>query len=127
MSKTTPQTAASSPVKHCVLMKFKSNASDEKKNDIFKKLDLLRLKDDLDTLQMVHGPFAPSQSGPDLSRSYTDGLVVTFGSVEDRNRYNIDSDHQAILQSDILPNLQGGINGLLRFDFEEADPATDAY
>jgi hypothetical protein len=107
-------------MKHCVLMKFKQGTSDETKGSIFAMLEGLRQKD-LGILEMVHGPFNTSPMAPTgLNRAYTDGLVVTFGSVGNRDCYNKDPDHQRILQEDIFPNLEGGINGLLRFDFVES-------
>lgn len=82
-------------------------------------LEGLRQKN-LGILEMVHGPFNRSPTGPTgLNRAYTDALVVTFGSVGNRDSYNDDPDHKRILQDEILPNLEGGINGLLRFDFVE--------
>ena len=101
-------------------MKFKAGTSDDTKKEIFVKLDSLRLKD-LGILEMVHGSFNANPTGaPGVNRGYTDGLVVTFESVVGRNRYNDDPDHQQILMEDILPNLEGAKEGLLRFDFIEA-------
>jgi hypothetical protein len=100
-------------------MKFKSGSPDETTKDIFENLESLRQKN-LGILEMVHGSFTPSPNGKDFSRGYTHGLVVTFGSLDDRDRYNVDPDHQKILTQDILPNLEGGQEGLLRFDFVEA-------
>ena len=89
-------------------------------------LETLRQKD-LGILGMVYGPFSPSPTGPTgLNRDYTDGFVVTFRSVGNRNSCNDDPDHRRILQEDILPNLEGGINGLLRFDFVEAAAVADS-
>jgi hypothetical protein len=106
-------------LKHCVLMKFTETASEGTKSNIFRKLEALQFKD-LGILELVHGPFKPSSAGsPSLNRDYTDGLVITFRCAEDRDNYNVDPDHERILQDDILPNLQGGREGLLRFDFEE--------
>jgi len=104
-------------VKHCVLMKIMRDTPPEAKTLIFKRLEALP-KDELGIIEMVHGPFAPSPTGSNLSRNYTDGLVVTFRSLEDRNRYNDDPQHKRILTENILPNVEGGADGLLRFDFE---------
>jgi Stress responsive A/B Barrel Domain len=106
-------------VKHCVLMKIAQDTTPKAKALIFKRLDALP-KDELGIIEMVHGPFAPSLSGPSLSRDYTDGLVVTFRSLEDRNHYNDDPEHKRILTENILPNVKGGADGLLRFDFEQS-------
>jgi hypothetical protein len=104
-------------------MKFKQGTPDDTKRSIFSRLEGLCQKD-LGILEMVHGPFNASPTGATgLNRSYTDGLVVTFESVGDRNRYNDDPDHQRILKEDILPNLEGTIDGLLRFDFVEGGAA----
>ncbi len=72
-------------VKQCVLLKITPAVPPETKAPIFKRLDALP-KDQLGIVEMVHVPFAPSLTGPNLSRDYTDGLVVTFRSFEDRNR-----------------------------------------
>jgi hypothetical protein len=69
---------------------------------------------------MVHGPFAASPAGADLSAGFTDGLVVTFKSIEERNHYNTDPARVRILQDEIVPNLETGAGSLLRFDFMEA-------
>lgn len=118
-----PDPIASAHVKHCVLMKFQSGTPEETKSAIFELLSGLP-KSALGILEMVHGSFAPSPTGKDLSVGFTDGLVVTFASIEDRNRYNTDPGHIRILQDEIVPNLENGTGGLLRFDFlEAADPA----
>jgi hypothetical protein len=106
-------------VKHCVLMKIMPDTPPEAKTLIFKRLEALP-KDELGIIEMVHGPFAPSSTGSNLSRNYTDGLIVTFRSLEDRNRYNDDPEHKRILTENILPNVEGGADGLLRFDFEQS-------
>ena len=113
------ESAKNARVKHCVFMKMKPETSELTKSSIFELLDGLP-KEELGIVEMVHGPLVPSPSGPDLSRGYTDGLSVTFQSVEDRNRYNVDPGHQRILNDEIIPNVVGGVDGLLRFDFVEA-------
>lgn len=106
-------------VKHCVLLKFKVETAAEAKAGIFTELDGLQERN-LGIVEMVHGAFLPSPSGPTTaSGGYTDALVVTFRSADDRDRYNIDPEHQRILHDDILPNIEGGADGVLRFDFSE--------
>jgi hypothetical protein len=106
-------------------MNLRQGTSDDTRKVIFVELEALPLKD-LGILEMVHGSFAPTPTGPaGLNRDFIDGLVVTFGSLGDRNNYNDGPDHQRILQGDIVPNLEAGINGLLRFDFVEAAAAAE--
>ena len=100
-------------------MKITPDTPPETKAIIFERLDALP-KAELGIVEIVHGPFAPSPTGPNLSRDYTDGLVVTFRSLDDRNRYNDDPEHKQILTETILPNVEGGADGLLRFDFEQS-------
>jgi Stress responsive A/B Barrel Domain len=101
-------------------MKFLPGVPGATKQSIFAMLQELRAKP-LGILDMVHGPFAPSPTAP--ASDYTDGLVVTFASIADRNNYNGDPDHQRILNQEIIPNLEGGKTGLLRFDFVQEDAA----
>jgi hypothetical protein len=77
-------------------------------------------EEQLDVVETWHGPFGPSPTGPNLSRDYTAGLVVTFGSLEDPNRYNDDPQHKRILTENILPAVEGGTGVLLRFYSEHS-------
>ncbi len=104
-------------VKHCVLMKFDPATDPAIKAGIFQRLQDLRQDLSFQILEMVSGSSSPSPSGPQgLDRGYTDGLVVTFPGLAQRDIYSNDPRHQAIVH-DIVLHLVGGIDGLLRFDF----------
>ena len=110
-----PDLTSGARVKHCVLMKFRADIPEETKSAIFELLSGPP-KSDLGILEMVHGPFAASPAGADLSAGFTDGLVVTFKSIEERNHYNTDPARVRILQDEIVPNLETG-GSFLRFVF----------
>ncbi len=100
-------------VKHVVLLKFKKNTPPEKIKDLFTSLGNLR--------QHMRGILdfsAGACSSPeDLNRGYTHGFVMTFTDPATRDLYLPDPAHKAIVDQ-LLPELEGGINGVLAFDWE---------
>jgi hypothetical protein len=108
----------SSQVRHCVLMKFASTTPTATKVQIFERLQALRQDPALHIVDMVSGPSSAAPAGPTgLDRGYTDALVVTLPSLAARDVHGADPRHQTIV-ADIVANLEGGINGLIRFDFQ---------
>jgi hypothetical protein len=100
-------------VKHVVLLKFRKDTSPEKIKDLFTWLGNLR--------QHMRGILdfsAGAYSSPEgLNRGYTHGFVMTFADAASRDLYLPDPAHKKIVDL-LLPELEGGVSGVLAFDWE---------
>lgn len=100
-------------VKHVVLLRFKADTPDATIADIFASLDGLR--DKIPGLLDFSGGAFFSDEG--LGRNYTHGFVMTFADVASRDGYLPHPDHE-VVKGSILPHLDGGIDGVLAFDWK---------
>lgn len=100
-------------VKHVVLLKFKKTTPPEKVKDIFYWLGNLRGQ--IRGLQDFSG--GPYSSPEGLHRGYTHAFVMTFSDAAARDMYLPDPAHLGVVNM-LLPELEGGVNGVLTFDYE---------
>jgi hypothetical protein len=100
-------------VKHVVLMKFKKDASPERIKEIFAALGNLRGQFQ-GLMDFAGGTYA---SGEGLNRGYTHGFVMTFRDAACRDMYLPDPAHKRVVNM-LLPELEGGVNGVLAFDWD---------
>ena len=99
-------------IKHCVLLRIKTEASQETIDRIFQGLAELKGKC-AGVLDFCGGPY---DSPEGLDRGFTHGFIMSFDTEDNRNAYLTDPDHEAVKQL-IEPNLEGGIDGVVAFDF----------
>ncbi len=100
-------------VKHVVLLKFKLGTPPEKIKDLFGSLGDLR-RQVRGILDFSGGPYSGSEG---LGRGYTHGFVMTFQDAASRDLYLPDPAHARIVEQ-LLPVLEGGVGGVLAFDYE---------
>jgi hypothetical protein len=65
-------------------------------------------------LSFAGGPYASPEG---LNRGFTHGFAMTFRDAKARDGYLPHPDHERVKES-ILPLLEGGLDGVLAFDFE---------
>jgi hypothetical protein len=100
-------------IKHVVLMKFKSTTSPQKVRDIFAALaGLRRVIPGL--LDFSGGPYSSTEG---LHQDFTHGFVMTFTDAASRDVYIPHPEHEKVKQL-IVPELDGGIKGVIAFDWE---------
>jgi hypothetical protein len=100
-------------IKHVVLLKFKSTTSTKKVEEIFAALAGLQKK--VPGIVDFSGGAYSSHEG--LNQGFTHGFVMTFLDAASRDRYLPHPDHEVVKQM-ILPELDGGIAGVVAFDWE---------
>lgn len=100
-------------VKHVVLLKFKKTTPPERINEIFAAL--AKLRNSCQGLQdFAGGPYSGTEG---LGRGYTHGFVMTFRDASCRDMYLPSEAHQGVVKL-MMPDLEGGIDGVLAFDWE---------
>lgn len=102
-------------VKHAVLLRFKAETSPQQVREIFAALD--RLRRQVPGLLDFSGSSYSSPEG--LHKGFTHGFVMTFADEVSRNGYLTHPDHEAV-KTLILPWLDGGLEGVVAFDWLEA-------
>lgn len=100
-------------IKHVVLVKFKKTTSPERINEIFAAL--ANLRNSCQGLQDFSG--GPYASAEGLGRGYTHGFVMTFRDAACRDMYLPSAAHQGVVNM-LVPELEGGVNGVLAFDYD---------
>ena len=103
-------------MRHMVLLKFKPTTPREEIGDIFEAIDELQEKIP-GIEEIVSGVL---QSPEDLSRGFTHGFVMTFADYECLVHYKDHPEHVKVAER-IIANLEGGLDGVIVFDFEESD------
>ena len=100
-------------IKHAVLVKFKSSTPPAKIDEVFAALE--GLKDKIPgLLDFTGGPYS-SEEG--LNKGFTHGFVMTFVDAAARDGYLPHPDHEVVKQL-IVPELDGGLDGVVAFDWE---------
>jgi hypothetical protein len=100
-------------VKHCVLVKLRSDNPDGTAENVLRELAGLKEKIP-GILDFCGGAYS---SGEGLNRGYTHGFIMTFESAAARDGYLVHPEHVAVAQR-LLPFVEGGIDGVVAFDFE---------
>ena len=100
-------------IKHAVLMRFKPSTSGQKVREIFAALaGLRRVIPGL--LDFSGGPYSSTEG---LQQGFTHGFVMTFADAASRDGYIPHPEHEKVKQL-IVPELEGGIKGVIAFDWE---------
>ncbi len=103
-------------IKHLVLLKFKPQTAREEIAEIFEALDALP-EVVPGMLETAGGPY---NSAEGLNQGFTHAIAITFADAECRNAYLEHPQHQALKQL-IVAQLDGGLAGVIAFDFEVCD------
>ena len=96
-------------IQHIVLLKFKSEVTEETIADLFCQLE--QLKDII--LGIMHFSGGPYSSHEGLNQGYTHGFSMTFETAEARDVYLPHDEHERV-KSQILPNIET----VVAFDYE---------
>lgn len=101
-------------IRHCVFIHFKNEVSTSQRDALFAQLVALqsRLKG---MLAVQLGKNVSPETGMD--KGFADGFMIDFNSVEDRDAYLIDAEHQAI-GAQLVESAVGGAAGILVYDME---------
>ena len=99
-------------IRHIVLIKFNADLPEAEITDIWRQLHALRGHIP-GLLSLTSGR---SESPEQIERGYMHGFVADFESWDALQTYADDSEHKK-LGARLVANAQGGIDGLLVFDF----------
>lgn len=100
--------------KHVVLVRLKPETTPAKISEIFQTLGNLRDRIP-GLLDFTHGPYSSPEG---LNQGFTHGFIMTFASEAARNDYLAHPEHDAV-KNLIIPWLDGGLNGVVAFDWQE--------
>jgi hypothetical protein len=99
-------------VKHVVLLRFKPGTSVKQVAEVFSALDGLR-QQIAGILDFSGGPYSSPEG---LHKGFTHGFIMTFADEASRNGYLTHPDHE-VVKGRILPLLDGGVDGVVAFDW----------
>jgi hypothetical protein len=97
---------------HTVLLKVRSDVTDEMVDSVFSELEAL--KGEIPGLLDFAGGLYSSPEG--LNRGFDWGFCMTFDSAQSRDAYLPHPAHQAV-GSRLVELAEGGLDGILAFDF----------
>jgi Stress responsive A/B Barrel Domain len=100
-------------IRHIVLIKFKPETSENEIRSIFAELD--RLRSEITGMGAVHS--GRSESPEHIERGFMHGFTVDFESWQGLSAYQNHPKHQAT-GGKIVAAAEGGIDGILVFDFK---------
>lgn len=102
-------------IRHCVFIRFKTSIPQAERASILS---------DIAALQPLVPGYLAVNSGPNVSpeglgRGYTDGFVIDFADAAARDAYLVHPAHEKA-GGRIVAAAEGGIGGVLVYDFEMA-------
>jgi hypothetical protein len=100
-------------IHHLVLLRFRRNAPAKEVERVFASLAGLKSKIP-GLLTFAGGPYSSPEG---FDRGYTHGFVMTFQDAAMRNGY-LDHPEHVKVKEQVLPFLDGGVDGVVAFDFE---------
>jgi hypothetical protein len=100
-------------IHHLVLLKLKKGTTAQRVAEVFAELAGLQGKIP-GLLSFAGGPYSSPEG---LHRGFTHGFVMTFRDARARDAYLPHPEHETVKES-ILPLLEGGLDGVVAFDFE---------
>ncbi len=100
-------------IKHAVIMKLKPSTSPQKVREIFAALENLR-RVIPGLMDFSGGPYSSSEG---LNQGFTHGFVMTFKDAASRDGYIPHPEHDKVKEL-IIPELEGGVKGIVAFDWE---------
>lgn len=101
-------------VHHLVLFRFRADLPPEAVQQVFAQLRAL--KDHIPGITGFSGGADCSMEG--LTRGFTHGFCMTFIDAAARDAYLPHPEHQRLVEL-LVPMLEGGIEGVLTFDFSD--------
>lgn len=102
-------------IKHAVILKFKPGVTPAKIQQNFAALAALREKIP-GLLDFSGGPYSSPEG---LNKGFTHGFIMTFADAASRDAYLPHPDHE-VVKNMILPDLDGGVDGVIAFDWQHA-------
>jgi len=100
-------------IHHLVLLRFRRAVPAKDVELVFATLAGLKGKIP-GLLSFAGGPYSSPEG---LARGYTHGFVMTFRDAPSRNGY-LDHPEHVKVKEQVLPFLEGGVDGVIAFDFE---------
>ncbi len=100
-------------IRHIVLIKFKSEITEERVNELFSELE--KVKSQLPGIVSIS--WGRSESPEKMERGFMYGFVVDFSDWDALQDYQNNVDHQ-ILGAKLVEAATGGKDGILCFDYE---------
>lgn len=96
---------------HCVFLRLKAALTPEERDALYR---------DIASLKSVVPGVADLRAGPNISHErldggFSDGFIVTFDSVDARDRYLAHPAHQAVSER-LIHATDGGLAGILVYD-----------
>lgn len=100
-------------IRHCVLVRFRSDVADTERTAIHADLEALRsVVDGMDT---VH--FSTNVSPEPFARGFSHGFTIDFRDAAARDAYLVHEAHQRA-GARLVAALEGGTDGLMVFDLD---------
>jgi hypothetical protein len=99
---------------HLVLFRFRADLPPDAVAEIF--AELRGLQGRIDGITGFSGGADASREG--LTKGFTHGFCMTFRDGAARDAYLPHPEHQRVV-AQLLPMLEGGINGVLTFDYDD--------
>ncbi len=100
-------------ITHCVFIRYRAEANDGTRDDIYKALHALRPR----VPGLTNIVIAANSSPEGLDKGFSEGFIVTFRDAKARDAYLADSEH-AKVGAMIVAAAEGGIDGILVYDLE---------
>ena len=100
-------------IHHLVVLKIKKTTRPAQVTRMFTELDGLKKKIP-GLLSFAGGPYSSAEG---LNQGFTHGFVMTFRDVAARDGYLPHPEHERVKEL-ILPMLEGGLDGVIAFDFQ---------
>eukprot|EP00898_Chlorokybus_atmophyticus_P004493 jgi/Chlat1/5044/Chrsp33S05050 len=102
-------------IKHVVLFKFKKDTPEQKIASIMTELSQFP-NHFQGCLEFSGGKYSSPEG---LNKDFTHAFCMTFDSVERRDEYALRDQKHEKLKGEIVPLVEGGIEGIISFDWVE--------
>lgn len=101
-------------IRHCVLMKFKSDMSEAERQRLYAQIQALQ-----NHLIGWQGFMAGANISPEagMDKGYNGGFIIDFLDEKSHLAYLADAQHQKV-GAQLVAAAQGGIEGIMVFDFK---------
>jgi hypothetical protein len=100
-------------IHHLVVLKLKASTKPAQVAKMFSELAGLKKKVP-GLLTFTGGPYSSPEG---LNQGFTHGFVMAFEDAAARDAYLTHPEHEKV-KARILPTLEGGLSGVIAFDFE---------
>ena len=98
---------------HMVLLKVRPDVADARVTEIFEEIGALRDR----IAGILSYEWGPYSSPEGVNKGYNYGFCMTFDSAASRDTYLPHPEHE-VVKAHVLDILEGGIDGVVAFDFE---------